>query len=102
MKHIHTFENFLDEDNETGVTAKASSVIGPRQERIVISGDAVESKQDDILKAIAKIDKDNKVQFYPITKKIVGAFTTVKMSDLKRELKRINDKLTVEVKNPIK
>jgi len=137
MKHIQTFENFLEEgkkkglwpnieakrkrgekpakpgdedypdeeawkaaqESESGLSGAIHTSLGPKQSRVVIAGDSVEQNQDKILAAISKIDKDAKVDFFAATKKIVGVIAIKSLSDIKKELAKIDKSITAELKS---
>lgn len=100
MKHIYTFENFLrEDDSETGLGGAIHTALGPKQSRVVIAGDSVEKNQDKILVAISKIDKDAKVNFFAATKKIVGVIAIKSLSEIKKELAKIDKTITAELKS---
>lgn len=79
----------------------ANAAMGLKHERGVIEGEAVKDNVDVILSIIKKHDDENKMQFYPLTGKIVGSVASVKIPHIRKELKLISNDITIQVKAPI-
>lgn len=86
-------------ESEDGLSKAGHAALGMKQVRIVISGDSVEKNADKILKFIEKADPNSKCDFYEKTGKIVGTFAKAKMDNIKRDLKGIDSKIKIEIKN---
>jgi hypothetical protein len=100
MKHIQDFKSFLNEniDPESGMAGLINTALGPKQGRLVISGDSVEKNREKILAAVIKVDKTARVEFFPKTQKIVGIVVTSLLKDIQKELRKIDGTLTAEIK----
>jgi hypothetical protein len=86
-------------DEEEGLSKSGHAALGMKQVRIVISGDSVEKNADKILKFIEKADPDSKCDFYEKTGKIVGTFAKAKMDNIKRDLRGVDHKIKIEIKD---
>jgi hypothetical protein len=86
-------------EREEGLSKAGHAALGMKQVRIVISGDSVEKNADKILKFITKADPNSNCDFYDKTGKIVGTFAKAKMDNIKRDLKSIDHKITIEIKD---
>lgn len=65
--------------------------MGLKPVRVVIDGEDVPKKHEDIIKALKDLDPDNTLKFFPATGKIVGNFAEVRIKD-KAAQKRISDR----------
>lgn len=105
MKYLKTFEQFVDEkqvtEREEGLSKAGHAALGMKQVRIVISGDSVADNSDKILKFLTKADPNSKCDFYDKTGKIVGVFAKAKMDNIKRDLKSVDPKIKIEIKNQV-
>ena len=91
-------DDYVKEGDE-GLSKSGHAALGMKQVRIVISGDSVEKNADKILKFITKADPNSNADFYEKTGKIVGTFAKAKMDNIKRDLKSIDHKITIEIKD---
>ena len=93
-------ENFNEAiDPESGMMGLINTALGPRQGRLVVSGDSVEKNQEKILDAVRKVDKEARVEFFPKTGKVVGVIATATLKDIQKELRRIDGNITAEIKD---
>jgi len=90
-------ESILESDD--GLSKAGHAALGMKQVRIVISGDSVKKNSDKILKFIDKADPNSKCEFYDKTGKIVGTFAKAKMENIKRDIKGLDSKISIEIKN---
>ncbi len=86
-------------ESEEGLSKAGHAALGMKQVRIVISGDSVEKNSDKILKFLLKADPNSKCDFYDKTGKVVGSFAKSKMDNIKRDLKSIDPKIKIEIKD---
>jgi hypothetical protein len=103
MKYLQTFDGFLGlneaGDQESGMAGLINSAIGPKEARVVISSaNSVEKWVDRIQAALARVDREARMEFFPKTGKMVGVMAMARLKDLQRELKRIDAGLTAEIK----
>lgn len=107
MKIFEKFREFIFHeskigiDDEDGQYKSIRSVIGPKQERCVIEGDGdvVKNNLSKIMALINKYDSANRMQFYPVTGKIVGAFKSYAIKKIAKDLKSIDSSIRIYVKN---
>lgn len=86
-------------EREEGLSKAGHAALGMKQVRIVISGDSVGKNSDKILKFLLKADPNAKCDYYEKTGKIVGSYAKSKMDNIKRDLKSIDPKITIEIKD---
>lgn len=101
-KIAELFES-VNEDEDDGRPKTINNAIGPKQERCVIEGDdgVVKANEDKIMKMLKKQDSNHRMQFYPVTGKIVGALKSHSLKNVQRDLRAIDNSLVVNVK-PLK
>lgn len=92
-------DDYVKENDESGLSKAGHAALGMKQVRIVISGDSVEKNSDKILKFIEKADPNSKCEFFEKTGKIVGSFAKAKMDNIKRDLRGLDRNITIEIKN---
>jgi hypothetical protein len=79
---------------ESGLSGAAHLSVGTRTTRIVIDGDDMENKADKILDILKRQDKNNTIQFFPNTGKLVGQIAKSRLDAIKRDLKPFNVKIS--------
>ncbi len=89
----------LKESDEVMPGKVSHKVLGLKVARVVISGDSVKTHKDTILKILKKHDPEMKGDFYPATGKIVAVLVQVKLDFVRRDLKGLDPKISVEIKD---
>lgn len=102
MKNLKTFNEFLLENEDSGLPKSVHSALGPKQDRIIISGKDVKKHSDEIIKIVKKHDAGSNIQYYPATDKCVGIVIMSKIDGIRRDLKRIDPELVAELKSQMK
>jgi hypothetical protein len=90
------FWNRMNEENqpENGLSGAAHLSVGSKTVRVVIEGDNIEEKVNKILDILKRQDKDNTIQFFPATGKLVGYVAKSRLVAIKRDLKPLDVKIS--------
>jgi len=91
----------LDEktDPDTGLSGSVHTVLGPKTDRLIISGGDVKKHQDAIVKAVKKHDAGSNIQYFAATNKCVGTVIMNKIDSIRKELRSIDSDLVAELKS---
>jgi hypothetical protein len=91
--------DFLKENEDGPGSSKLSHMsLGMKTTRVVISGPDVETNQEKILKLGQEMDPNFDAKFFPVTGKIVGSMSQVKVQPLNLKLRDRKWKAEAEAK----
>ena len=99
---IPSFDEFINESGDPKFVGAVHTILGPKQGRLVVSGDTVKTHKEKILTAIRKVEPTAKAEFYEATGKIVGVIAQANLRPIQKEIERIDKKVVAEIKSPTK
>lgn len=91
----------IKENDDSGLKS-VGTALGAKPIRIVISGENLPKFKDFIIKAIMRVDKEAKLNYFEATQKIVGTVSETKMSAIKRDVSTIDPTIVLEKKPLLK
>jgi hypothetical protein len=92
----------ITESDDPKFVGAVHTILGPKQARLVVSGDTVKTHKEKILTVIRKVEPTAKAEFYEATGKIVGVIAQSNLRPIQKEIERIDKKIVAEIKNPVK
>ena len=95
-------ESKVNENDDPKFVGAVHTILGPKQARLVVSGDTVKTHKEKILTVIRKVDPTAKAEFYEATGKIVGIIAQSNLRPIKKEIEKIDKKIVAEIKNPVR